>query len=222
MTTPAVRAREIGLRRDGRAILEDVSLRVRPDEHVLIRGPSGAGKTSLFGVLGLLEPPTAGSLEIGGEAVPRAERDRARIRREEIGIVFQEFELIPDLTARENVALPQQHDGTTDPAWIDHLFDRLQMDDLADREPPRLSGGERQRVAIARALSNRPRLLLCDEPTGQLDPETAASVRSLLLDVSAETGAALVVISHDPLIGEDMDTVYRLVDGHLRPDRAEG
>jgi putative ABC transport system ATP-binding protein len=141
---------------------------------------------------------------------------RAAVRRDTVGIVFQDFQLVPDLTARENTALPQEHAGATrDPAWLDELFDRLDIADLAGQYPATLSGGERQRVALARALANRPEVVLADEPTGQLDPDTAERVLDLLFEAREATDTALVVISHDRSLVPRFDDRVRLVDGRL-------
>lgn len=216
MAEPVVRAEAMCVTRNGAVLLDDVSLTVRPGARVLIQGPSGAGKTTLFQVLGLLMPPTSGRLVVdGADAAGFSERRRARLRRDVVGIIFQDFKLIPDLTARENAALPQEHAGERDPDWLATLFDRLAITDLAAQYPATLSGGEKQRVAIARALANRPAVVLGDEPTGQLDPETATRVLDLLLDLQAATGTALVVVSHDQAIADRFDDVVRLVDGQL-------
>jgi putative ABC transport system ATP-binding protein len=200
MTGPILEARDVSLARDGTPILDGISLSIAPTERVLIQGESGVGKTTLFQLLGLLEPPTSGTIRIDGtDATGLKERQRAELRRDEIGFVFQDFQLIPDLTAWENARLPQEHrsDGGDDSAWLQSVFDDLDITDLTDQYPTSLSGGERQRVAIARALANRPSVVLADEPTGQLDPDTTEQVLDLLFQVQAEAGAALVVISHD-------------------------
>lgn len=216
MAAPVLRAEDMRVTRNGAVLLNDVSLTVRPGARVLIQGPSGAGKTTLFQVLGLLMPPTSGRLVVdGADAAGLSERRRARLRRDVVGIIFQDFQLIPDLTARENAALPQEHAGDRDPDWLATLFDRLGITDLAEQYPATLSGGEKQRVAIARALANRPAVVLGDEPTGQLDPDTATRVLDLLLDLQAATGTALVVVSHDRAIADRFDDVVRLVDGEL-------
>jgi putative ABC transport system ATP-binding protein len=177
-------------------VLESITLSIPAGSRTLVRGPSGAGKTTLFRVLGLLEAPTAGELYVDGEATSGlGERARARIRRDTVGIVFQDFQLVPDLTARENVALPQEHtSGNRDPAWLDELFERL---------------------AIARALANRSSVVLADEPTGQVDPETAERVLSLLFDLQAATGTALVVVSHDRSLGEAFPRTLLLENGRV-------
>jgi putative ABC transport system ATP-binding protein len=213
---PILEARDVVVERDGTAVLDGVSLSVPAGARLLVRGESGSGKTTLFHVLGLLEPPTAGTLLVEGtDAARLSERRRARLRREAVGVVFQDFQLVSDLTARENAALPQEHAGERDEAWLDELFDSLGIADLAGQYPATLSGGERQRVAIARALANRPTVVLADEPTGQLDPDTSESVLELLLGLQADTGTALVVVSHDPALGERFPEIYRLADGTL-------
>lgn len=214
--TPIVRAEGIRLERGDATILEDVTLTIDPGERTLVRGESGSGKTSLFSVLGLLEPPTAGALSVDGvDTATLSERQRARIRRNTVGIVFQDFKLIDDLTARENAALPQEHAGDRDDAWLDELFERLDIADLESLYPRELSGGEKQRVAIARALANRPSVVLADEPTGQLDPQTADRVLELLFDLHETTDTALVVVSHDPALSGRFTRVVRLADGQL-------
>ncbi|WP_435196329.1 ABC transporter ATP-binding protein [Natronomonas sp. EA1] len=209
-------ARDLRLSRGGTAILDGLDIEVPAGSRTLVRGTSGAGKTTLFSVLGLLEEPDSGALVVDGvDALAVSERKRARLRRDHIGIVFQDFQLIPDLTARENALLPQQHGGSEDDAWVDELFDRLGIADLHNQYPATLSGGERQRVGIARALSNRPRIVLADEPTGQLDPDTAAAIRELLFSVQRDTGVALVVVSHDASF-EGVERTRTLTGGRLQ------
>lgn len=211
---PVLEAESVRVVRGGRAVLDGVSLSVGPGERLLVGGPSGAGKTTLFRVLALLEPPTAGTVRVAGTDVAAlGERELARLRRESVGVVFQEFRLIPDLTARENAAVPRDHAGRRDGAWLDEVFDALDVADVADRYPASLSGGEKQRVAVARALANRPAAVLADEPTGQLDPEAGRRVLDLLGTLQERTGAALVATSHDPAVADAFERTVRIEDG---------
>lgn len=209
-------AESIRVERGDNVPLADVSLSVPAGARILVRGPSGAGKTTLFRVFALLEPPSDGRLHVDGrDAATLPERERAELRRDVVGIVFQDFQLIPDLTARENAALPQTHAGARDDDWLDTLFDRLDIAALDDRYPATLSGGEQQRVAIARALANRPAVVLADEPTGQLDPSSETAVLDLMLELQADTDTALVVVSHDRSLGDRFERIVRLEDGRL-------
>jgi putative ABC transport system ATP-binding protein len=219
VTEPVLVAENISVRRREVTILEQVSLSVPAGSRLLIQGPSGAGKTTLFTVLGLLDEPTEGVVRIQGtDATGLSEREQTRLRRDRIGFVFQDFQLIPTLTARENALLPQTHRDEGDEAWVDELFDVLGVSDRADRLPATLSGGEKQRVAIARALANRPDVVLADEPTGQLDPVTTERVASLLTDIQTSAGTALVTISHDPALEPLYERTRTLRDGRLVAD----
>jgi putative ABC transport system ATP-binding protein len=224
MTDPVLRGVDLTVERGESVILDGVSLSVAEDASLLVRGPSGSGKTTLFNVLGLLSSPTGGTLYVRGEdASALPERKRAAVRRDTIGFVFQDFQLIPDLTAWDNAALPQDHTRSRDEAWLETLFDALDIADLRDQYPATLSGGEKQRVAIARALANRPAVVLADEPTGQLDPETADRVLDLLFRVRERTNTALVLISHDRGLAHRFEETTHLADGRIvdAPDRAD-
>lgn len=221
MSDAILRADALSLTVGDARLLSDISLAVTTGERLLIRGASGAGKTTLFNVLGLLEPPTTGALYVDGtDTASLSERKRAQIRRDRVGIVFQDFKLVDDLTARENAALPQEHAGTRDAAWLDELFERLAITDLEQSYPRELSGGEKQRVAIARALANQPAVVLADEPTGQLDPDTADRVIQLLFELHAQTDVALVVVSHDPRLGDRFQRTVEIADGAIVDDSA--
>jgi putative ABC transport system ATP-binding protein len=183
--------------------LRGVSLRIDPGEYIAVRGPSGCGKSTLLHILGFVETPTAGTLEFEGravEALPDADRSALRLR--SIGFVFQRFFLLPMLTAAENIEVPQAEAGVGRAERrkrTAELLDYVGLSHRAHHRPSQLSGGEAQRVAIARALANRPRLLLADEPTGELDGATGAQIADLLDRVHAD-GTALVVVTHDPSI----------------------
>ena len=221
MTDPVLAAQDVTVTRGGEAVLDGISIAVTPDERVLVQGESGAGKTTLFSVLGLLEPPDKGTVTVDGRDVSDLpERELARLRRSVLGYVYQDFKLVPDLTARENAALPQDHAGDRDGAWLDELFDRLDISDVADRRPAALSGGEKQRVATARALANRPKVVLADEPTGQLDPDTADRLLDLLCSLQDDLGTALVVVSHDRSLVDRFGRRLVLADGSLSEERS--
>lgn len=209
-------AHNISLTRGEQTIMSGLSVSVPANARMLIRGASGAGKSTLFAVLGLLTSPDSGSVSVmGDDASSLSERERAALRRDHLGFVFQDFRLIDDLTAYENARVPQEHANDIDEAWLDTLFDRLSITALADRAPPTLSGGERQRVAIARALANRPDVILADEPTGQLDPTTTDAVLETLLSVHDTFDTALVVVSHDSRLGDAFSDEFLLADGAL-------
>jgi putative ABC transport system ATP-binding protein len=220
VTDPLLDATDLRVTRGERAVLDGASLSVETGERVLVQGESGAGKSTLFSILGLLERPDSGGLLVGGrETGALSERERAHLRRDTLGYVYQDFRLVPDLTARENAALPQDHAGARDEAWLDDLFESLDITDVADRLPATLSGGEKQRVATARSLANRPDVVLADEPTGQLDPDSAASLLDLLCSLQADLDTALVVVSHDRSLLDRFERVLVLRDGRLEtPD----
>jgi len=201
--------------------LDGVSLELHPGEVVGILGPSGSGKSTLLLVAGLLEPPSAGEVRIDGEPVsrPGADLDALRtFRRSHIGFIFQKANLIPFLTALENVALALQIDHVPAPAARDHAARLLEGLDLGHRlhsHPARLSGGEQQRVAVARALANDPRLLLADEPTAALDSVRGRQVLSLFREIADERQAAVAVVTHDQRALDLFDRTIALSDGRL-------
>jgi putative ABC transport system ATP-binding protein len=180
--------------------LDSVSLRIEAGEHVTIAGPSGCGKSTLLHVLGCVETPTAGTISLDGQDVAKlGDAERSRMRLTRIGFIFQRFFLLPMLTAWENVELPQGELGTPKAvrkARTAELLAYVGLAHRADHKPSQLSGGEMQRVAIARALANRPRLLLADEPTGELDEASGAQIADLLDRVNAD-GTTLVVVTHN-------------------------
>lgn len=199
----------------------DVDLAVSAGELVVLRGRSGAGKSTLLNLLGGLLRPTSGRVVLAGEDVATLDAERlAAVRRRELGTVSQSFDLIPVLSAAENVEVPlriaRKPVGERD-ARVRDLLALVGLADHGAQRPAELSGGQQQRVAIARALAARPRLLLADEPTGQLDSETAASVMQLLRSLVESTGLAAVVSTHDPRVALFADRVLEMHDGRVRP-----
>lgn len=223
-SAPAIRLRAVektyarGLPTEVR-VLRGASLDVLPGEIVALTAPSGAGKSTLLHVAGLLDAADAGAVEIGGRAA-QALPDRARtaIRRGSLGFVYQFHHLLPEFTALENVVLPQLAHGTPPHEArerAERLLARVGLAPRADHRPGALSGGEAQRVAICRALANGPRVLLADEPTGNLDPATAGRVFDALVALVRETGMAALIATHNLDLAARMDRVVRLEDGRL-------
>ncbi len=198
--------------------LVDASFILREGEAVAILGPSGSGKSTLMHLLGFLDSPTSG--EVIFEERPVAaltERQRARIRAEKIGFVFQAFNLLPRLSVRANVALPLTYLGETPPdaeARVDRALELVGMSNRAHHKPGELSGGQRQRVAIARALVNEPRILLADEPTGNLDTKTAAAILDLFKELN-RLGRTIVVVTHSPEIAANFSRQIHVLDGRV-------
>jgi putative ABC transport system ATP-binding protein len=198
-------------------VLRDVNVNIAPGQSVAVAGPSGSGKTSLLLLLAGLEKPGAGRVLLAGTDLATLSRDAlADLRRDSIGIVFQSFHLLPSLMALDNVALPLQIAGR--PQAHEAAREMLQRVGLGERMhhyPSQMSGGEQQRVAIARALVHRPRLLLADEPTGNLDDHTGAMVRELLFELQRESGATLVLVTHDLGFAARCDRVLQLREAQL-------
>lgn len=198
-----------------------VTLDVQPGEHIAIKGPSGCGKSTLLHMLGCVETPSGGSLLFNGQDVTQlGDRERSLLRLRQIGFVFQRFFLLPMLTAFENVELPQSEAGAGRPqrqARTRELLDYVGLGARAGHKPAELSGGEMQRVAIARAMANQPRLLLADEPTGELDRATGDQIAALLDRVNAD-GTALVIVTHDPALAERARRVLTMRDGRIESD----
>jgi putative ABC transport system ATP-binding protein len=198
--------------------VRDVTLSITEGEHTAISGPSGCGKSTLLHILGCVDTPSSGTLVFDGEnASTLTDRARSLLRLRQIGFVFQRFFLLPMLTAAENVELPQAEAGVAKDARHRRSLELLEYVGLAqraDHRPSQLSGGEIQRVAIARALANGPRLLLADEPTGELDQATGEQVASLLDRVNAD-GTALVIVTHDPGLAGRARRVLTMKDGRI-------
>ena len=205
-------------------VFRDINLEVRHGERVAIVGASGQGKSTLMHLMGGLERPSGGDVRILGQEVYKlGESARSRLRNQSVGFVYQLHRLLPEFTALENVLLPllirrvSRH--SVEP-WGKEILTRVGLGERLDHKPGTLSGGERQRVALARALVTRPALLLADEPTGNLDSESAESVHQLMLDLNQEMGTALVIVTHEPALAAHMGRVLRLQDGVLLPLKA--
>ena len=208
------RAYELGGERAG---VFGVSLEVPKGCLAVIAGPSGSGKTTLLQVAGLLDPPDEGEIRLAGEAVSRLpERARCDLRLRRLGFVFQAFNLVPVLSALENVMLPLQLQGLGEPearTRAEAALDRVGLADRRSHRPGQLSGGQQQRVAIARALAPDPLLVLADEPTASLDHAHGGPLMDLMADLAKERGTAFLVASHDPAVIARADRVFRLADG---------
>ena len=203
-------------------VLQDAALGIFPGEIVGLVAPSGAGKSTLLHIAGLLESPDSGRVDIAGQPMSGAsDRVRTRMRRAEIGFVYQFHHLLPEFSARENVMLPQLANGDdTAKAAVraDDLLARVGMAARAGHRPAELSGGEQQRVALCRALANRPRIVLADEPTGNLDPGTSAQVFETLLELVRATGRSALVATHNLELAARMDRTVRLENGRVISD----
>ena len=206
-------------------VLEGADLEVRDGEFVAIVGASGSGKSTLLHLLGALDHAFEGELEVAGlKLAGLGDRDRSRFRNERVGFVFQSFHLVPELSAAENVRLPAFFSSLEEAearARADEALGRVGLADKRDRPPTKLSGGERQRVAIARALLMRPRLLLCDEPTGNLDARTGDQIIALFHALNAQ-GLTVVAVTHEERLSRSASRVVRLEDGRLLDERREG
>ena len=204
--------------------VRDVTLQIRNGDHIAVRGPSGCGKSTLLHMLGCVEPQTSGTLLFDGQDISRlSDGRRSLLRLRQIGFVFQRFFLLPMLTARENVELPMSEAGLSKDKRQQRSRELLEYVGLAaraDHRPSQLSGGEMQRVAIARALANGPRLLLADEPTGELDEATGGQIASLLDRVN-KTGTALVIVTHDATLADRAARVLAMRDGQIESERTK-
>jgi putative ABC transport system ATP-binding protein len=207
----AVSVRDLAKHYGEAAVFEHVSLDVAPGEFVAIVGESGVGKSTLLNCMAGLDTWDAGSVTLAGQDLASLSDDqRALLRRREVGFVFQAFHVLPHLDVAQNVALPLMLLGTPDDARVQQMLEAVGLPALGARLPQQLSGGQLQRVAIARALVHRPSLLLADEPTGNLDPTTAAKVMDVLIAQTRERGAALVLVTHSAAAAHRADRVLHL------------
>ena len=221
MTTTSVSLRNVHLTLPSRAgnvdILRGVDLDVKPGEALGIVGPSGSGKTTLLMVIAGLEKASKGDVTVAGRSLNGLSEDElAAFRRDHVGIVFQSFHLIPTMTALENVAVPLEFRGARDA--MDIAADRLQRVGLGhrlDHYPSQLSGGEQQRVAIARALASGAKIIIADEPTGNLDHVTGEQIIKLLFDVKNQSGTSLILVTHDRALAQRCDRMAEVLDGKI-------
>ncbi|MFY8139248.1 MAG: ABC transporter ATP-binding protein [Caulobacter sp.] len=227
MSSPVLRLRGVKrtyvTRSGDLPVLKGVDLDVMPGEIIGLIGPSGSGKSSLLHAAGLLEHPDGGTVSVVGQDCTRlSSRARTKVRLTTIGFVYQFHHLLPEFTALDNVAMPAMiagRGGAYARERAETLLTGLGLGERLDHQPAQLSGGEQQRVAIARALTNEPRLLLADEPTGNLDPETATAVFQQLYELARTTGVAAVIATHNLELARYMDRVFAMKDGHLEKQR---
>jgi putative ABC transport system ATP-binding protein len=196
--------------------LDDISLDVRPGEFVSVMGPSGCGKSTLLNLIGLLDAPSGGDLTIDGEPVGRwSDAKLANVRNEKLGFVFQSFHLVPDLKVVDNVEIPLLYRKGNTPRRKSaaEALDRVGLASRVHHFPTQLSGGQQQRVAIARAIVGRPRILLADEPTGNLDSAMGEEIMEILHDLNRTDGTTIVMVTHDERFARRTDRIVRLFDG---------
>ncbi len=198
-------------------ILRGLELSIAGGETVGVVGPSGSGKTTMMMIVGGLERPSSGVVRVAGHELAGMNEDElALFRRDSVGIVFQAFHLIPTMTALENVAVPLEFAGRQDAfARAAEGLEAVGLSHRVQHYPSQLSGGEQQRVALARAFSTQPKLLLADEPTGNLDGDTGQNVIEIMFDLQRRHGATLILITHDPAIAQRCDRIVRLIDGRI-------
>ena len=205
-------------------VLRDIDLEIGTNEFVAIVGPSGSGKTTLLGLLAGLDSPATGSVELAGQSLNAlTEDERARFRAGNIGFVFQTFQLVPTLTALENVLVPLELAGAPGSAAelelrAHTLLERVGLAERVHHYPQQLSGGEQQRVALARAFANEPKILFADEPTGNLDTETGGRVIDLIMRLHADSNATLVLVTHDLDLASRAHRIVRLAGGRIMSD----
>jgi len=204
-------------------VLRGISFELEAGGFLAVVGPSGSGKSTLLGLLAGLDRPRSGRVLLDGIDLGRLDEDqRARLRGERVGFVFQSFQLIPTLTAAENVQVPLELRGERAGPRAAELLERVGLGDRGHHYPAQLSGGEQQRAALARAFVNRPRVLFADEPTGNLDAETGHSIIELMRSLNRDLGTTLVLVTHDPELAERAHRVIRLKDGAIASDSARG
>ncbi|QEE34246.1 ABC transporter ATP-binding protein [Octadecabacter sp. SW4] len=198
------------------AVLRGIDLDLGARESLALTGESGSGKSTLLHMIGGLDAPDSGSILINGADIAGMDdRARARMRRETVGVIFQQFNLIPSLNVADNISFQARLGGRHDASWESALITRMGLAEQVRKYPEQLSGGQQQRVAIARTLAARPALVLADEPTGNLDEDTAQTVLDLMLELVAEAGAGLLMVTHSIRLAERMDRQVHLRAGHI-------
>ncbi len=200
-------------------VLQEVSFSIPQGATSAIVGPSGSGKTTLLGLCAGLDRPTSGEILLDGQALHAMNEDRrARLRNEKVGFVFQNFQLLPTLTALENVLLPMElRGGRVDRKAAADLLGRVGLGARLDHYPVQLSGGEQQRVALARAFIGRPAILFADEPTGNLDEDSSAAIETMIFDLNRAAGTTLVIVTHDLELAAKTEIILRMRGGKLQP-----
>jgi putative ABC transport system ATP-binding protein len=201
--------------------LRGVSLEIEPGKLTAVMGPSGSGKSTLMHILAGLDKPTTGTVTIAGEEITHmGDNELTQLRRRHVGFVFQFYNLLPMLTAEENVKLPLSVAGTkVDPAWFKELMAKVGLTGRLSHRPSELSGGQQQRVAVARSLVSRPTVVFADEPTGNLDSRSSAEILKLLQDSSSEYGQTIVMVTHDPRAAASAERILFIADGHIVLDK---
>lgn len=206
--------------------LNGIDLTVEKGELTAIMGESGSGKSTMLNIIGLLDRPTSGNYILSGTEVEKMSDDElSTIRNQKIGFVFQSFFLLPRLTALQNVCMPLRYRGTSNSEAMERgmvMLEKLGVGHLAKHKPNQMSGGQQQRVAMARALVGEPDLILGDEPTGALDSKTSKEVMRLLIEMNEKEGRTIVIVTHDPHVGEQCRRVVRLQDGNIVSDEGKG
>ncbi len=196
--------------------LDEIDFRLAQGEFVALVGRSGCGKSTLLNIVSAVDRADRGRVVVCGQDLRSASEGKLTLlRRRHVGVVFQDFQLMPNLTAQENLALPLALDGKSDPDRIRHLLDRVGLSSRAGHYPSELSGGEQQRIAVARALVHRPKLIVADEPTGNLDSSTGVQILELLRELRQEEGAALLMATHDQEVAGTADRVVQMHDGKI-------
>ena len=215
----AIRHLSMRLTAGGRrvTILDDVALSIPPKQMVAVMGPSGSGKTTLLGLAAGLDRPSSGSIELNGVQLDQLDEDqRAKVRNQHVGFIFQNFQLLPTLTALENIMVPLELRGEKKikPKAMD-LLEKVGLAERGHHYPTQLSGGEQQRISLARAFSNEPRILFADEPTGNLDDETSHRIVDLIFNLNKQSGTTLIMVTHNLELANMTDRIIRLKGGKL-------